>query len=144
MAVQVVIFVADGPGHKALGLQRKGLAVPVIGLNGHLLRAHHQAILAGGRKTPLQAVLLAALGGNGGIDELRQPLADIHHKDPAQHAYLYPGNAHAVGLVHGIGHVVQQRPQPLIKFFHRAAYLAQPRLFFGHNISQCHCSTSLD
>ena len=53
--------------------------------------------------------------------------------------HLGGGQAHAVGLVHGVGHVVQQHPQAVVELGHLPGMLAQYLILAHFNdFSNCH------
>ena len=72
------------------------------------------------------------------VDQLDILLAGIDDHDPAQNADLRPREADAVGVVHGLEHVVEERRQTVVKFCDRAAFFCQNRVSHRYDLSQCH------
>ena len=100
-------------------------AVAVLGLHGHLLRAHHAARAVRHGQAALDHGDLALPGRDLRVDQLDQPLAHVDHTAALQNAHLGRGQPHAVARRHGLGHVVQQLMKPLVKFIHLPGVLAQ-------------------
>ena len=58
----------------------------------------------------------------------------VDHDHPAQNTHLRRGQTRAVGLVHGVGHVLQETVELFIYTGYGLGYLAQYRIAGHQNI----------
>ena len=124
-----------------LTLDLKPLAVAVLRAHDHMLRPRDDAVLAGQAQAALDAGLrLLADLDDLGIHKLHVLLAGIDDAEPPHHADLRAGQADAVGVMHGLDHILDQDGQLLIESGHRAADLRQDGVANRYNFSQCHCA----
>ena len=130
---------AEGPGEKFRTFQLDGIHVPVIGFHLYIIGSGHNATLSGNGETPLAAGLLPAGFHDAGIDEHDGILSGhVDDHDALEHAHLGSCKAHAVGLVHGFKHVVDEllgAGRHLLYFF---ADLLQNGVSDCSDISDCH------
>ena len=66
----MVDLMAEGAREEALARHLDGLAMRVLGADGHALRTHHDAGAAGHAQAPFGAALLALGRYDFGIDQL--------------------------------------------------------------------------
>ena len=134
----MVDLMAEGAREETLARHLDGLAMRVLGADGHALRTHHDAGSAGHAQAPFRAALLALGGYDFGIDQLNQALPHVHHDRPLEDAHLRRSQAHAVGLVHGVCHILEQNTQAQVEFLYLFGMLAQLLVSDFHNFSGCH------
>ena len=134
----MVDLVAEGAREEAFARHLDGFALRILRADGHALRTHHDAGAAGHAQAPFGAGLLALGGYDFGVDQLDQPLPHIHHDRPLENAHLRRSQAHAVGLVHGVCHILEQNTQAQVKFLNLFGMLAQLFVSDFHNPSGCH------
>ena len=94
----------------------------------------HQPILAGNGKAALAAALVARLFYDHGIDQLVLALAHVDDDGAAQNAHLRRGDTHAP-VLHRLIHIIQQRPEALVKIGDRPAFFAQALVALLENIA---------
>ena len=82
----------------------------ILRAHSHLLRAVYKALTTRHAQAALGAALLALGSNDFRVHQLDQPMIVLHvdHHYSAQDANLRPGQTHALGLIHGIGHIAQQ------------------------------------
>ena len=66
----MVDLMAEGAREEALARHLDGLAMRVLGADGHALRTHHDAGAAGHAQAPFRAALLALGRYDFGVDQL--------------------------------------------------------------------------
>ena len=94
--------------------------------------------LAGEGKTTLNAGLFAGGLQDLRVDKLHQAVTDVYHEGPAKNAHLHGGKPRAVGLGHGVGHVVQQLPELPVKNCDRLADFSEDFIPILADVSDCH------
>ena len=142
--VQMVHLVLQADGEKPVGLQRllRAMLVEIFGLDG--FGAFHIVPDFGHR----QAALFHHFGlvrgpGDDGIDEDARVLAsvalvDIHHQHALGHADLDGGQADAVGVIHGLDHVGDQRADFRIDRRDRLGHRFEARIGRGKDGANAH------
>jgi hypothetical protein len=102
-------------------------------------RAAGNAGLTGNGEAALLCLLLAGKGDDAGIDQLKDLTLDaFDHDNAAENAHLRCGKADAVGVMHGIDHIVDQGMKTGVKFFYGAAFLAKHGVAHFYNLSNSH------
>ena len=141
----MVALVEDRPGKEPFALVFIQIAVAVIGLHLHVVGPLHIAALAGEGEAALHAALKPGGLQNPGVHQLQGSVlalgtahVDDHH--PAQHPYLGSGQAHAVRIVHGVEHIVDELGEPFVENGDLPALLIQTGVLLfadrsdGHSI----------
>ena len=98
------------------------LAVSVECLDLDVFGAFGNTPLSGEGQAALETLLLAAERDDLGIDQLDHTLADVDDHHSAQQSDLRRGKSHAVCLVHGLRHVVEQNSKLFVKLLDGAAF----------------------
>ena len=144
MAVEMVDLVQEAAGKDLVALVLVPVAVAVLRADNDMLRPGDDAVFAGQAQTALQPglCLLADLD-DFGVHELDILVARVDDDHAAQDSDLRPGQTDAVGIVHGLDHILDQDGQLLVKFCDRAADLGQDRVADGNDLSECHGKNSL-
>ena len=93
-------------------------------------------------RTAIRPALLTGSFYQGGVYQLQNFLAGIHHHDPAEDPHLGRRKAHTLGIHQGLFHIVQKLAQPPVKFLHRPAYLVERRVLIRKNPSKSHICRS--
>jgi hypothetical protein len=124
LAHQVVHLVLDAHRHQAGGFALEEFAVAVERAHGHprvaahlvVDRRHRQAALVGHHH-------VLAAGDDLRVDQHQGPVAcvgGVHHDHAFVHVDLGRGQAHALGVVHGLEHVVDQAADAIVDLPPRA------------------------
>jgi hypothetical protein len=147
----MVVLVLDAAGQQTLGLQLEPIAVAVLCADSDGGRAGHCAVVAGeGQAALVGGLLILGHGEDLRVHEVDELVLVIcgdllrgvggipHDEQAAQHPHLRAGQTHAVGVDHGLAHVVQQSRQTVIKIGHRAADLVQDGVALFHDVADSH------
>ena len=112
------------------------LTLPVPALHGAFHRTAYIPLESGYAQTAFGPELLPFLGDNLRIDQFDQPavlLTAIHHDNAFKNADLGRGQSDALGLVHGIRHVVQKFLDVRGDLRNRLGQLTKHRVRFFYN-----------
>ena len=129
---------AHRPGEQLFRFKLEEASPAILCPHGHMIGAGHNGLTAGQAQAALPSALCAGRFNNFRVHQLYQSVAHINDHHTAKDAYLGCSQAHAVCLVHGVSHVLQQRPQPQVKLFLLLAILAEGIVPQGHNFTDCH------
>src|SRR3954447_5239109 len=149
---QVIHLVLHADGEKVVrGFEAVLFPVPADEIDDDAAVTRHLFVLVGDREATLGIGELALRTADDRVDEPEEALAlllrgfallrlllDVHDDDILMHADLRSGEADAVGLIHGLGHVVAQLADGGV---HRADGLAlflQPGIRPDDDFSQRH------
>ena len=66
---------------------------------------------------------------------------EVHDSDAQMHANLHSGKSNALGVIHGLEHIVHEALDVFVDFLDRLGALVQERIGKGEDFSDCHgCS----
>ena len=134
MAVQVVDLVAEAPSDHAFILYLKLVAAAILCLDLHLHGTGHFPPVTGQGQAAFQAGLLAGAADDLRIHQFNHVLVPVQqHHHTAADANLGGCQTHTAGLFQGLGHVVQQTCQLVVKLGHGVALFLQYGIAFFYN-----------
>src|ERR1035437_5587583 len=107
-AVEVIDLMLDGAGEQPVALDADLLAVAVQPPGHDTVAALHLADQSGDGEAALIPRLLALAAHHLGVGELVDLVVDLEDDDAQRHAHLGGGEAGAVGVDHGLDHVVHE------------------------------------
>ena len=116
---------AECAREQLLALYFKFLAEAILSLYLYIVGALYNAPLSGERQAALAALLFAAVGDDFWVYKLNYLIllrACVDNRRSAQNTHLRGSQAHAVGSVHGLSHIVEQSVELIIKFYDLSAF----------------------